>query len=86
MDDAHDATADEVVYLLAEICSDARGPVHEIGSRARVLDTDGDMLTLAVGRGETEDVVTCSRGLVGRRRRAAAARRPFTAATLPPAA
>ncbi len=86
MGDEHDATAGEVVYLLAEIRSDARGPVHEIGSRARVLETDGERLTLAVGRGTGEDVVTCSRGLVARRRRALAARRSFTRPDLPPAA
>jgi len=86
MGDEHDAKAGEVVYLLAEIRADARGPVHEIGSRARVLETDGDRLTLAVVHGSSEDVISCSRGLVARRRRSLAARRPFTRTDLPPAA
>jgi len=61
-------TGGEVVYLLAEIRSADQGPVHEIGSRARVLEANGDRLTLAVGYGRFESVVTCSRGLVVRRR------------------
>jgi hypothetical protein len=65
----------EVVYLLSELRSDERGPVHEIGSRARVVRADGDRLTLAVGSGRSEDVVTCSRGLVAARRRSLASRR-----------
>ena len=66
---AEDITAGgEVVYLLAELRSAEQGPVHEIGSRARVLETDGDQLTLAVGYGRLESVVTCSRALVARRR------------------
>ena len=56
----------EVVYLLAELRSAEQGPVHEIGSRARVLEADGDRLTLAVGYGRFESVVTCSRALVAR--------------------
>jgi len=86
MGDEHDATAGEVVYLLAEIRSGARGPVHEIGSRARVLGADRERLTLAVVHGNSEDVVICSRELVTRRRRSPAARRPFTRTDLPPAA
>jgi len=70
-------TGGEVVYLLAELQSDGRGPVHEIGSRARVLGADGDRLTLAVGHGRLENVVTCSSGLVARRRSAPVSRRPF---------
>ncbi len=80
MGDDGDTTAGEIVYLLAELRSDERGPVHEIGSRARVLGTDGDRLTLAVDHGSGEDVVTCSRGLVARRRRSPASRRPFVRA------
>ena len=64
----------EVVYLLAELRSDEQGPVHEIGSRARVLGADGDRLTLAVGHGRFESIVTCSRGLVAGRRRSLASR------------
>jgi hypothetical protein len=60
----------DVVYLLAELRSAEQGPVHEIGSRARVLEADGDRLTIAVGYGRFESVVTCSRGLVARQRRA----------------
>lgn len=63
-------TGGEVVYLLAELRSDEQGPVHEIGSRARVLEADGDRLTLAVGSGRFESVVTCSRAVVTRQRRA----------------
>ena len=79
--------AGEVVYLLAELQSDERGgPVHEIGSLARVLDIDGDRLTLAVAHCRGEDVVTCSRGLVARHRRSLAARRHRLRADLRPAA
>ncbi len=70
-------TTGEVVYLLAEFRSEKRGPVHEIGSRARVLDCDGDRLTLAVACGSGEDIVTCARGLVARQRRSLASRRRF---------
>jgi len=77
MGDERPTTAGEVVYLLAELRSDERGPVHEIGSRARVLGSDGDRLTLAVNHGMGEDVVTCSRGLVARRRCSLASRRSF---------
>jgi hypothetical protein len=80
-----DATTGEVVYLLAELRSGELGPVHEIGSRARVLDAEGDRLTLAVGRGSGEDVVACPRGLVARRRRSLASRRSFVAANVAPA-
>ena len=58
----------EVVYLLAELQSSQQGPVHEIGSRARVLEADGDRLTLAVGYGRFASTVTCSHALVDRRR------------------
>ncbi|MEI7761367.1 MAG: hypothetical protein WCJ67_11475 [Thermoleophilia bacterium] len=63
-----------VVYLLAELRSGQGGPVHEIGSRARVIDTDGEMLTLAVGHGRFASTVTCSRALVDRRRQSLARR------------
>ena len=77
---AEDITAGgEVVYLLAELRSAEQGPVHEIGSRARVLDVDGDRLTLAVGYGRFESIVTCSRALVARRRRSLASRRALRA-------
>jgi hypothetical protein len=69
----------EVVYLLAELRSDEQGPVHEIGSRARVLDVDGDRLTLAVGYGRVESIVTCSHALVARQRRSLASRRALRA-------
>jgi hypothetical protein len=65
----------EVVYLLAELRSGQHGLVHEIGSRARVLDGDGERLTLAIACGRREDVVTCSRALVARADRSLAARR-----------
>ncbi len=77
---AEDVTvAGEVVYLLAELRSSGPGPVHEIGSRARVLEADGDRLTLAVGYGRFESVVTCSRAQVARRRRSLATRRTLRA-------
>ena len=74
MGEEPDTSPGEVVYLLAELRSDARGSVHEIGSRARVLEADGDRLTLAVVHGSGEDVVTCRRALVSLRRRSTAAR------------
>ena len=77
---AEDITArGEVVYLLAELRSDEQGPVHEIGSRARVLGADGDRLTLAVGHGRFEGIVTCSRALVARQRRSLTSRRTLRA-------
>ena len=85
MGDNGDATAGEVVYLLAELRSDERGAVHAIGSRARVIDAEGDRLTLAVDRGRHEDVVTCSRGLVARRRRSFAPSRTFVRRDISPA-
>ena len=75
MGDDGTTTTGEVVYLLAELQSDESGPVHEIGSRARVLGADGDRLTLAVGYGRVEDIVTCPRGLVAERGRPLASRR-----------
>ena len=70
-----DTSTGDTVYLLAELQSDERGPVHEIGSLARVLDTNGDRLTLAIGHGRRESIVTCARGLVARHRRSLASRR-----------
>jgi hypothetical protein len=70
-----EASAGDVVYLLTELRSDERGPVHEIGSLARVLGADGDRLTLAVDDGRQESIVNCSRGLVARHRRSLASRR-----------
>ena len=86
MGDAHDTTTGEVVYLLAELRSANQGPVHEIGSRARVLDADGDRLTLAVDCGTREDIVTCPRRLVDGSRRSRASRRRFLGAGFSPAA
>ncbi len=77
---ADDATAGgEVVYLLAELRSSEPGPVYEIGSRARVIEADGDRLTLAVGYGRFESVVTCSCAQVARQRRSLATRRTLRA-------
>ena len=70
-----ETSAGDVVYLLAELRSDERGPVYEIGSLARVLGADGDRLTLAVDDGRRESIVNCSRGLVARHRRSLTARR-----------
>ena len=69
----------EVVYLLAELRSDERGKVHEIGSRATVLGWEGDKLTIAVGNGRGDDVVTCPRAFVAARRRSLASRRRLRA-------
>ena len=42
MHDCGDPGTGAIVYLLAELRSEERGAVHEIGSRARVLSTRGD--------------------------------------------
>jgi hypothetical protein len=76
----------EVVYLLAELRSERRGPVHEIGSQARVLGTEGELLTLSVDRGSDEHVVRCPERLVARRRNSAARRYRPSGPLLPPAA
>jgi hypothetical protein len=79
-DTAEDTTAGgEVVYLLAELRSSELGPVHEIGSRARVLESEGDRLTLAVGYGRFESVVSCSRAQVAPQRRSFSTRRMLRA-------
>jgi len=70
-----DTAGGEVVYLLTELRSDERGPVHEIGSRARLIGADGDRLMLAVACGGREEVVTCPSGLVALQGRSLAARR-----------
>ena len=70
-----DAANDAVVYLLAELRSDNGGSVYEIGSRARVVDSEGDHLTLAVACRSGEDIVSCPRGLVEQAHRSLAARR-----------
>jgi len=64
-----------VVYLLAELRSDSRGSVHEIGSRARVLDSQGGQVTLAIACGGHEEVFSCPRDHVAHERRSLAARR-----------
>ena len=81
MGDERDTTKGEVVYLLAELRSEERGHVHEIGSQARVLGAQGDRVRLAVGRGTHEEIVLCPADLVGRRRRIVGACRPTLRAT-----
>jgi hypothetical protein len=70
-----DAANDAVVYLLAEIRSDNGVSVYEIGSRARVVESEGDDLMLAVACRSGEDIVRCPRGLVTQAHRSLAARR-----------
>lgn len=48
-----------LVSLLVELGAGPRYPVHEIGSRARVLFADGDRVVVAVGEGMTIDVFEC---------------------------
>jgi hypothetical protein len=67
----------EIVYLLVELRSEERGSVHEIGSRARVIQVEGDELTLAVSGGNGESIISCPRSLVAHQRRSIAARRRF---------
>jgi hypothetical protein len=81
-----DTVRGDVVYLLAELCSVERGPVHEIGARARVLGADGDRLTIAVASGNGEDILTCPRGFVARRRQPLPRRPRFACPDLSPAA
>ena len=68
-------TTGAVVYLLAELRSDGRGSVHEIGSRARVLGSEGGQVTLAIACGGHEEVVSCPRDLVAHEQRSLGARR-----------
>ncbi|WP_411277750.1 hypothetical protein [Gaiella sp.] len=70
-----DSPDNDVVYLLAELRCEGKGSVLEIGSRARVLESDGDRVTLAVAHGDNENIVTCSRALVARRERSLTRRR-----------
>ena len=86
MGEKRDTAAGEVVYLLAELPSAGEGTVHEIGARARVLDAEGDRLTLAIDCGGREDVVTCRRSLVAQAQRSLAARRRVLRSTHPSAA
>ena len=64
-----------IVYLLAELRSEERGAVHEIGSRARVLGVEGTELTLAVTGCSGEAIISCPQSLVVPERRSLAARR-----------
>ncbi len=75
MGDERDTVTGEVVYLLAELRPAESGPVYEIGSRARVLGAKGDQVTIAIMRGDREDVVTCRRGLLAHAGRSLTARR-----------
>jgi len=83
MGSSSDSTADDVVYLLAELRCDRKGSVIEIGSRARVIASDGDRVTLAVSHGGGEDIVTCSRSLVARRERSLTGRRTLRPSSRP---
>lgn len=78
-----DSPAEDVVYLLAELRSDEKGSVLEIGSRARVLESDGDRVTLAVAHGGGEDIVTCSRAFVARRERSLTGRHTLRPSSRP---
>jgi hypothetical protein len=82
----HGDTTDEIVYLLAEVRSEDRDAVHEIGSRARVLRVEGDELTLAISGYSGEDIIHCPQSLVAHRRRSLAARRRFLRPDAPAAA
>jgi hypothetical protein len=82
-----DPEAGAIVYLLAELQSEHRGAVHEIGSRARVLGVEGTEVTLAVTSCRGEAIIRCPRNLVvpelrslaARRRRLRTGARPATA-------
>lgn len=78
-----DSPNDDVVYLLAELRSEGNGTVFEIGSRARVLESDGDHVTLVVAHGDEEDIVTCSRALVARRERSLTGQRRLRPSSRP---
>ena len=75
MHDCGDPEAGAIVYLLAELRSEERGAVHEIGSRARVLSVEGTELTLAVTGCSGEAIISCPQSLVVPERRSLAARR-----------
>lgn len=75
MRDCDDPDTGEVVYLLAELRSEERGAVYEIGSRARVLSVEGTELTLAVASCSGEAIICCPRSLVVPELRSLAARR-----------
>ena len=75
MHDCGDPGTGEIVYLLAELRSEERGAVHEIGSRARVLGVEGTELTLAVTGCSGEAIISCPQSLVVPERRSLAARR-----------
>ena len=75
MHDCGDPGTGEIVYLLAELRSEERGAVYEIGSRARVLSVEGDDLKLAVAGCSGEAIVSCPQRLVVHQRRSLAARR-----------
>src|SRR4051812_50207977 len=75
MHDCGDPETGTIVYLLAELRSEERGAVHEIGSRARVLGVEGTELTLAVTGCGGEAILSCPQSLVVPERRALAARR-----------
>ncbi len=83
MGDEHTLSG-EVVYLLSEVRSEERGTVYEIGSRARVVGSEGDELTLEID-GSRGDVVRCSSTLVSRKQRSNAARRRFAGTAVSPA-
>ena len=75
MRDCGDPETGEIVYLLAELRSEERGAVHEIGSRARVLGLEGTELKLAVMGWGGEAILRCPQSLVVPERRSLAARR-----------
>jgi hypothetical protein len=75
MHDYGDPGTGEIVYLLAELRSEERGAVHEIGSRARVLSVEGEELTLAVMGCSGETIISCPQSRVAYQRRSLAARR-----------
>ena len=86
MRDCGDPGTGEIVYLLAELRSEERGAVHEIGSRARVLGAEGEALTLAVTGCSGEAIVSCPKSLVVHERRSLAARRRMLRTGTRPAA
>jgi hypothetical protein len=65
----------EIVYLLIEVRAGARGLVHEIGSRARVVHAGAAEITLEIDAGAESEVVSCSTEHV---RRGARCRRAYS--------